>query len=56
MKTKKSSKKLILNKETIENLGNTEAKAIKGGFETNRLGLACMSMLATCEWSCIGPC
>jgi hypothetical protein len=52
MKKKKISKKLILNKETIENLDNTERKAIKGGFETIRLGLACMSSpVGTCQWT-----
>lgn len=59
MKTKKINKKLSLNKETIKNLGETEVKAIKGGFETNRIGLACMGdpnetmpYYPTCDYYC----
>ena len=59
MKTKKINKKLILNKETIQNLRETEEKAINGGFETERLGPACpgdpnetMPYYPTCDYIC----
>lgn len=52
MKKRKVNKKLILNKETIENLDNTEKKAIQGGIETMRIGPACMSSpVGTCQWT-----
>lgn len=52
MKMKKTNKKLILNKETIENLDNIEKRAIKGGFETRRLGPACETgPVGTCDWT-----
>ena len=48
MKTKKLTKKLVLNKETVTNLNNREMGVLQGGAKTD---ITCMTICDT-DFSC----
>lgn len=49
MKTRKVEKRLVLRKNTVANLGDSEADQVKGGAPETALALTCASLVETCQ-------